>query len=322
MHAQKAVCYDTHSCINCYACMVGCAQENRVRLQRDRNIGVKLSVNGDLSHLTHLWPIQHEVGRFPNSRRVTQFQHCHHCESAPCQEICPTNAIVKRPNGAVVISERQCIGCRACYDACPYNVPQYDRSSGKAYKCTMCYDRVEAGHPTACVDACVTGALFMGDRDEVLAEAERRARNYRELHDEEYVVYGKDKLNNVVGKTGWVTITPELDQEVSGLYRNPYKAAMVGRSLGHDLAVFGITGTALAILAHSFWWRHVAADDDGHGKSKVPRGQVRFRHEHEPEHEKTQKQLTTARSVAHKVYDRPDSPHTLPRGEVGDRHEK
>ncbi|TVP83205.1 4Fe-4S dicluster domain-containing protein [Thioalkalivibrio sp.] len=31
-------------------------------------------------------------------------------------------------------------------------------------ECTMCYDRVEAGHPTACVDACLTGALFRRGR--------------------------------------------------------------------------------------------------------------------------------------------------------------
>ena len=143
-----------------------------------------------------------------------------------------------------------------------------------------------------------------------------------ESPDTNYIVYGKDKLNDVVGETDWVTITPEQDQEVSGLYSDPYKAAMVGHALGKDFAFLGIAGTTLAVLAHSFWWKYIAPDDDGHGKTNIPRGQVRYRHEHDPEHEKTQAHLASAQSSAHKQYDKPDALHTILRGEPGGRDEK
>jgi formate dehydrogenase iron-sulfur subunit len=40
----------------------------------------------------------------------------------------------------------------------------------------MCSDRVLAGKPTACTEACPTGATKFGERDELLAEAQQRLR--------------------------------------------------------------------------------------------------------------------------------------------------
>ena len=38
----------------------------------------------------------------------------------------------------------------------------------------MCYDRLTAGKPTACSEACPTGATISGDRDALIREAQRR----------------------------------------------------------------------------------------------------------------------------------------------------
>ncbi len=38
----------------------------------------------------------------------------------------------------------------------------------------MCPDRVQAGKPTACAEACPTGATKFGERDDLIAEAKDR----------------------------------------------------------------------------------------------------------------------------------------------------
>ncbi len=80
--------------------------------------------------------------------------------------------------------------------ACPFSVPKYEWSKvlPKVRKCVMCPDRVAAGQPTACAEICPTGATKFGDRDELIAEAQKR------IHDNpaNYVghIYG---LNEVGG---------------------------------------------------------------------------------------------------------------------------
>ena len=60
--------------------------------------------------------------------------------------------------------------------ACPFQVPAYEWHSRlpKVRKCDMCYDRQRSGKPTACADACPTGATTCGERDALVAEARRR----------------------------------------------------------------------------------------------------------------------------------------------------
>ena len=61
--------------------------------------------------------------------------------------------------------------------ACPFDIPKYEWSSNnpRIRKCTMCYDeRTSKGQPTACSEACPTGATLFGKRDELLAEAHKR----------------------------------------------------------------------------------------------------------------------------------------------------
>jgi len=41
----------------------------------------------------------------------------------------------------------------------------------------MCPDRVQAGKPTACAEICPTGATKFGERDELIAEAQKRIRD-------------------------------------------------------------------------------------------------------------------------------------------------
>jgi formate dehydrogenase iron-sulfur subunit len=241
-HAQ---CYDSQSCIRCYSCMVNCGNENRVRLQRDKNRPVEKTVQQKLPHLFHLNPRATEIGTYPNATRITGFHHCMHCENAPCAKICPSGAIVTRPGGSVIIMENLCVGCQSCKDACPYDVPVYSKETNKTYKCTQCHDRIENGLKQACVTACPTGALFSGTREEVQKEALQRAENYTKVLGIKHAVYGGESVNFYVGKLGWMTIAPVKDSAAYLLPDNPYRPWNIMR----DAAKTGGSIVAVAALA-------------------------------------------------------------------------
>jgi molybdopterin-containing oxidoreductase family iron-sulfur binding subunit len=105
---------------------------------------------------------------------------CNHCDDPPCVRVCPTGATFSREDGAVTVDEHRCIGCRYCMAACPYGArsfnfqdpkpllaevrPDYPtRVRGVVEKCTLCAERLDAGRPPACVEACPAGALRFGD---------------------------------------------------------------------------------------------------------------------------------------------------------------
>jgi formate dehydrogenase iron-sulfur subunit len=233
--------------------MVNCSVENRVRLQRDKGTMVEKSTNTAMAYKNYIKPIQMEYGKYPDARRITAFHHCNHCESHPCLNMCPSNAIVTRKNGAVVIKEELCVGCRSCVDACPYDVPMYSKEANKSYKCIMCYDRVENGMKQACVEACPTGAMFSGTKEEVLAEANARAKRYSEGGDA-YTVYGASTVNSYVGSLGWVTVAPVADAVAYGLKKNPFKAAIALRDIAKTGGAVISAAAVVGTIGHFMYW--------------------------------------------------------------------
>jgi formate dehydrogenase iron-sulfur subunit len=99
-----------------------------------------------------------------------------HCAEPACVSVCPVGALQKTALGPVIYEEERCIGCRYCMLACPFQVPAYEWSEAfpRVRKCNMCYERQQAGKPTACSEACPTGATICGDREALVAEARRR----------------------------------------------------------------------------------------------------------------------------------------------------
>ena len=87
---------------------------------------------------------------------------CMHCLDPSCMAVCPAGAITKRDkDGAVVVDHKRCIGCKYCFQACPFSVPRYNDQG--MYKCDFC---IENGtYPKAdpaCVQACPHDALHFG----------------------------------------------------------------------------------------------------------------------------------------------------------------
>jgi Fe-S-cluster-containing dehydrogenase component/formate-dependent nitrite reductase membrane component NrfD len=140
---------DQRSCIGCHACTVACKSEHDVPLGVFRT-----------------WVKYVEKGEFPNSRRHFLVERCNHCANSPCVEICPTQALFKRPDGIVDFDNSRCIGCKACMEACPYEAIYIDPVSHTAAKCNFCAHRIDQGLQPACVQVCPEEAIIFGDLDD------------------------------------------------------------------------------------------------------------------------------------------------------------
>jgi Fe-S-cluster-containing dehydrogenase component len=144
--ARFAMVIDTKKCVGCMDCVVACRTEN----------SVPIGVNRD-------WIVQDVRGVFPTVQMEIRSERCNHCDHPPCVHCCPTGAShVHDLGGIVLVTEEQCIGCKACMAACPYDA-RFVHPDGYADKCTFCVHRVEKGLDPACVSVCPTHCMYFGD---------------------------------------------------------------------------------------------------------------------------------------------------------------
>ena len=173
---------DISKCIGCKACQVACMQWNDLRDE----IGTMGGVYDNPRDLTdQSWTVMRfsEVQRGPEGRLewLIRKDGCMHCEEPGCLKACPApGAIVKYANGIVDFVSENCIGCGYCIAGCPFNVPRISKKDNKAYKCSLCSDRVAVGQAPACVKTCPTGALMFGAKDEMVARGEKRVNDLKE----------------------------------------------------------------------------------------------------------------------------------------------
>ncbi|GAB6175802.1 hypothetical protein JCM16814_06930 [Desulfobaculum senezii] len=130
-------------CISCNACEVHCKQKNAV------------PPGARLGQMVTVGPLK-KAGK---PKIMNLFMPCFHCEQPWCVAACPTEAMQRREDGIVFVDQELCVGCKACIIACPWNIPQWDETTGKVLKCDLCMDRIDRGLEPACVTACTTHAL-------------------------------------------------------------------------------------------------------------------------------------------------------------------
>ena len=140
---------DSDSCIGCHACTVACKSEHDVPLGVNRT-----------------WVKYIETGSFPNVSRQFSVMRCNHCDDAPCIAICPTNALFRAANGVVDFDDANCIGCKGCMNACPYDAIYINPATNTANKCNFCNHRIEQGLEPSCVVVCPTHAIKVADLDD------------------------------------------------------------------------------------------------------------------------------------------------------------
>ena len=147
---------DNRSCIGCHACSTACKSENEVPLGVYRT-----------------WVKYTETGTYPDSRRHFQVTRCNHCSNPPCVRICPTGAMYQRADGIVEFNKDNCIACKSCMQACPYDAIYLDPETKTAAKCHYCAHKVEVGMEPSCVVVCPTHAIISGDLDDPESEISR-----------------------------------------------------------------------------------------------------------------------------------------------------
>lgn len=144
---------DSGTCIGCHACTVACKSEHDVPLGVNRT-----------------WVKYVETGSFPDTDRSFSVMRCNHCQDAPCMDICPTSALHRADNGVVDFNDADCIGCKGCINACPYDAIYINPATSTAHKCNFCNHRVTEGLAPACVIVCPTQAIRVGDLDDPESE--------------------------------------------------------------------------------------------------------------------------------------------------------
>ena len=256
---EVAKLIDVSSCIGCKACQVACMQWNDLRDTVGNNIGV-YDNPADLS--AESWTVMRfsEVEVKPPEPALIQEMKlewlirkdgCMHCDDPGCLKACPApGAIVKYTNGIVDFIEENCIGCGNCVTGCPFDVPRISKKDNKAYKCTLCSDRVSVGLEPACVKACPTGAIHFGSKEDMLEYGSERVADLKERGYAQAGVYDPPG----VGGTHVVYVLQHADrpQLYHGLPADPSISPWVSlwKGAAKPLALAAMIGAAVVGFFH------------------------------------------------------------------------
>jgi formate dehydrogenase iron-sulfur subunit len=248
---EVAKLIDVTKCIGCKACQVACMEWNDLRDEIGSCTG-HYDNPADLSE--HSWTLmrfsEHETAS-GDLEWLIRKDGCMHCADPGCLKACPApGAIVQYANGIVDFHEENCIGCGYCVTGCPFNVPRISKRDHKAYKCTLCSDRVAVGLEPACVKTCPTGAIVFGTKDDMKQHAAERIEDLKSRGFEHAGLY--DPAG--VGGTHVMYVLHHADQPqlYANLPAEPKISAMVGlwKGMSKPLALFAIAATAFAGFLH------------------------------------------------------------------------
>jgi len=173
---EVAKLIDVSKCIGCKACQVACLEWNDMREFVGENHGV-------YENPPDLTPASFTLMRFTeweneetgNLEWLIRKDGCMHCADPGCLKACPApGAIVQYTNGIVDFVHENCIGCGYCVKGCPFDIPRISKVDHKAYKCTLCSDRVAVGQGPACAKACPTQAIVFGPKEDMIQHANAR----------------------------------------------------------------------------------------------------------------------------------------------------
>jgi Fe-S-cluster-containing dehydrogenase component len=152
---EYAILLDSTNCTGCNSCGYRCIQEFQYH---------------DLASRGHFRTFVQINDEGLYHRR------CMHCLDPQCVKNCPVSALTRSEYGPVLYNIDTCIGCQTCVRVCPFHIPQYDATTKKIVKCSLCAHRTSEGKEPACVEACPTYALQFGEYKAIMAQAQDLAK--------------------------------------------------------------------------------------------------------------------------------------------------
>jgi len=240
---------DISKCIGCKACQAACMEWNDLR----DAVGESQGVYDNPRDLTdQSWTVMrfYEVEPDGKLEWLIRKDGCMHCADPGCLKACPSpGAIVQYANGIVDFKEENCIGCGYCITGCPFNIPRISKKDSKAYKCTLCSDRVAVGLEPACVKTCPTGAIVFGSKDDMKHHAEGRIADLKERGYESAGLYDPEG----VGGTHVMYVLQHADQpQLYGLPKEPTISSLVSlwKGVAKPLAMLALGVAAVGSFFH------------------------------------------------------------------------
>jgi formate dehydrogenase iron-sulfur subunit len=247
---EVAKLIDVTKCIGCKACQSACQEWNDLREEVGINEGSYQNPH-DLTE--NSWTLMRFAEHEQNGTLewLIRKDGCMHCADPGCLKACPSpGAIIQYSNGIVDFQEEHCIGCGYCVAGCPFDVPRISKKDSKAYKCTLCSDRVSVGLEPACIKACPTQALVFGSKEDMIDHANDRIADLKERGFDQAGLY--DPAG--VGGTHVMYVLHHADQPqlYNDLPKEPTISPTVGlwKGVMKPLATAAMLFTALAGFFH------------------------------------------------------------------------
>jgi formate dehydrogenase iron-sulfur subunit len=254
---------DTSVCIGCKACEVACKEWNAIPedglelsgMSYDNTVGLSANTWRHVAFIEQRKPVAAqddvltiaEQGATDGLRWLMASDVCKHCTHAGCLDVCPTGSLFRTEFGTVVVQEDICNGCGYCISACPYGVIDQRKGDGRAWKCTMCYDRLGDGMEPACAKACPTDSIQFGPLDELRERAQQRVGQLHESGVDEARLYGADPDDGVGGDGAFFLLLDE--PEVYGLPPDPVVTTRDLPEMWRHVAKAATTLAAGALMA-------------------------------------------------------------------------
>lgn len=214
--------FDTTRCIGCKACVAACSETNNLEPDTAMANGLwqmPLDLNANTANIIKLYKDQEE------SQYSYVKRQCMHCLDPACVAACPFQALLKNEESGIIEWDAwQCIGCRYCQVACPFEVPKFEwqNFNPRIVKCQLCDHRLPEGKEPACCEVCPTDAVIFGKREDLLKDAKNRLAESPEIYFEQRVYGEHDGGGTQVLYLSHVPFTaiglPELPQSSIAYY--------------------------------------------------------------------------------------------------------
>jgi formate dehydrogenase iron-sulfur subunit len=239
---------DTSVCIGCKACEVACKEWNQIPDDGLTQTGFSLDNTASLGadSWRHVAFIEQgkPLGLDGDMRWLMASDVCKHCTHAACLDVCPTGALFRTEFGSVVVQEDICNGCGYCVPACPFGVIDRRADDGRAFKCTLCYDRLGAGLEPACAKACPTDSIQFGPLEQLRERADERLATLHAAGEQGARLYG-ERADDGIGGAGAFFLLLDAP-EVYGLPPDP---VVTTRDLPRMWRAVGLAAASLAVGA-------------------------------------------------------------------------